>query len=121
MFLIPNWETFTLEFLFPYLNGIDSVMVLSPWLDEFLVHLSFLVFFLANHELISGQCTPLGSFPLHKVSLSCLRFLKNLLGCGCLTLIVILIKMSYVGLRLGSLVGLVVGLVDVFLELTIDL
>ena len=47
--------------------------------------------------------------------------LENPLDYGRLTLIVILIKMSYVGLRLGSLVGLVVGLVDVFLELTIEL
>ncbi len=51
---------------------------------------------------------------LHKVSLSRLSSLANPLGSGRLILIVILIKMFYVGLQLGSLIGVVFGLIDVF-------
>ena len=76
-----------MEFLFPYLGLLRPWFF--PWLAEFLVSLSLLALLSDYRELMSGP--PQGV--IEPSELPC-----KSLGSGRLTLIVILIKVSYVGL-----------------------
>jgi hypothetical protein len=122
--LILIWGTFALEFLFPYLNGMDSATMILFCIG-FLVRLSLLSDFwsvlLCFRISGPGLCFAFGflvrfafgflvrvfSFErisnwvcqFHKVSLSRLSFLEDSRSVQCI--LVILIKMSYVTWDMG--------------------